>query len=380
MSIQTCIKQAADEKLGPLASAIILNGNFSQPGSFDPYYDMLSEELIGTIAQANDYIVAEGAAVLDFSIVGAEKARSFVLMVQNASVGVAPAPSAPKITPFPAPASGTLTIMQPLPDSTGTNSCYNKGCGLKFATFQEAMAHKCLAHGYNQGRWTLGWAKDFMSKYGGSKCPVSGPNAPVASPVSPDPDEEDRSNPAIQTVSARWVPKLNLDLAGLGLAPGEASRFAVGEDENARFFFVRRVRQQTTIKGKFVWTKFAHRFYSERVEIDDFVVRKMAGDTKEWIGMQRRHGVWNPDYTFAPAGQPQIPKYIHEGIYVGEYEEDLEEIIQDPHKARVRYGRLIGSCGYCGRKLTDPLSRSRGIGPDCWEEKYLPSLLRKRGI
>jgi hypothetical protein len=29
------------------------------------------------------------------------------------------------------------------------------------------------------------------------------------------------------------------------------------------------------------------------------------------------------------------------------------------------YGRLIGSCGRCGRTLTDETSRAKGIGPDC---------------
>jgi hypothetical protein len=33
--------------------------------------------------------------------------------------------------------------------------------------------------------------------------------------------------------------------------------------------------------------------------------------------------------------------------------------------ARRAYGRLIGSCGRCGRTLTDETSRARGIGPDC---------------
>ena len=336
MSIQTCIKQAATEKLGPLAAAIIFNSDFSQPGSFEPYFEMLVEELIETQTCANFYLQQERAAMLRLELGVGEGARAFVLMIQAAVEGTLVA-SAPTATlPPPTVPGVTLVVprLQPNTDPNGSNSCFNRGCGLKFTTFHEAMAHKCLAHGYNQGRWTLEWAKSFMDSYGGSKVPVSGPGAPVASPVQPDPDEEDRSNPAIQTVSARWVPKLNLNLFAIGLDEGEASRFAVGDDENARFYFIRRVRQQTTIKGKFVWTKFAHRFYSERVEPDDFVVRKMAGDTKEWIGMQRKHGVWNPDYSFAPKGQPQIPKYIHEGIYVGEYEEDIQVILEDPQKAR----------------------------------------------
>src|SRR4029077_134800 len=137
-------------------------------------------------------------------------------------------------------------------------------------------------HGYNQGRWTTDWAKDFMSTYGGMKMPLG----TTPSPTTPD-EDEDRSNTSLQTVSTEWVPKLNLDLTGLGLATGEASRFAVGDKDDARFYYIKRLKIGTAIKGKFVWTKFPHRFYSETVHPDDFVVRKMAGDTKEWIGMQR---------------------------------------------------------------------------------------------
>lgn len=40
---------------------------------------------------------------------------------------------------------------------------------------------------------------------------------------------------------------------------------------------------------------------------------------------------------------------------------------QDPVKCQQLYGQEIGACGRCGRELTDDTSRSRGIGPDCWE-------------
>lgn len=39
-----------------------------------------------------------------------------------------------------------------------------------------------------------------------------------------------------------------------------------------------------------------------------------------------------------------------------------------PADAMAAYGQHIGSCGRCNRTLTDALSRSRGIGPDCWEK------------
>lgn len=43
----------------------------------------------------------------------------------------------------------------------------------------------------------------------------------------------------------------------------------------------------------------------------------------------------------------------------------LTEIARDAHAAMARFGQLIGSCGVCGRTLTDEESRARGIGPIC---------------
>lgn len=42
------------------------------------------------------------------------------------------------------------------------------------------------------------------------------------------------------------------------------------------------------------------------------------------------------------------------------------KINADPKAAMKEYGVRLGMCGVCGRSLTDPESRSRGIGPDCW--------------
>jgi hypothetical protein len=43
----------------------------------------------------------------------------------------------------------------------------------------------------------------------------------------------------------------------------------------------------------------------------------------------------------------------------------LRAIAVNPAEASLRYGRLLGSCGVCGRTLTDETSRERGIGPVC---------------
>lgn len=43
----------------------------------------------------------------------------------------------------------------------------------------------------------------------------------------------------------------------------------------------------------------------------------------------------------------------------------LLKIAQDPQAAMLRYGTEIGSCGHCGRTLTNEESREYGIGPVC---------------
>lgn len=46
----------------------------------------------------------------------------------------------------------------------------------------------------------------------------------------------------------------------------------------------------------------------------------------------------------------------------------LCEIATDPAKAATEYGRSTGTCGCCGRELSDPASVAAGIGPICAEK------------
>ncbi len=50
------------------------------------------------------------------------------------------------------------------------------------------------------------------------------------------------------------------------------------------------------------------------------------------------------------------------GLY--EFLAEHPEYQQD---AMEQYGQLTGRCGCCHRTLTDPQSKLRGIGPDCWK-------------
>jgi hypothetical protein len=52
-------------------------------------------------------------------------------------------------------------------------------------------------------------------------------------------------------------------------------------------------------------------------------------------------------------------------IYVGEIQDQLKKILEDPMEATAQYGRLTGTCGICSRHLEDADSIARGIGPVC---------------
>lgn len=53
------------------------------------------------------------------------------------------------------------------------------------------------------------------------------------------------------------------------------------------------------------------------------------------------------------------------GQYLGTFQALYEKVVADPEAAMARFGHEIGKCGYCARTLTDPESRTRGIGPVC---------------
>ena len=44
---------------------------------------------------------------------------------------------------------------------------------------------------------------------------------------------------------------------------------------------------------------------------------------------------------------------------------DIYVIADDPEIYQAMYGQWWGRCGCCGRTLTDPDSKMRGIGPEC---------------
>ena len=115
------------------------------------------------------------------------------------------------------------------------------------------------------------------------------------------------------------------------------------------FYIITKLKRNGTLRGRFRWGAQRGRTY---VHKGDLTVRKQVGDTKELIGMQS----------------------TKQDFYHGDYEVDLLEAHRNPGKAMQEYGRIMKRCAYCSRSLTDEVSRMRGIGPDCYENKHLPFL------
>jgi len=141
-----------------------------------------------------------------------------------------------------------------------------------------------------------------------------------------------------------FVPKYGLDLRMI--PDGRYAVYEPGKTE-ATFIIKRTVKRPYTRHGRYLWGQATRR--AEYIEQGRMELRIQRGDTKELVGEQNKLA----------------------NVYHGEHEEAVKLIVDDPVKAISLYGLLMKACGYCGRSLTDPLSQTRGVGPDCWEAKHI---------
>ncbi len=293
------IIQEAYDAMSPLAKAIL--GARTTPYTdeeFTPLQPVLERDLRVFLKVTLESASSVGATdsfaadLLRYTTWTIGRARAVANMTRNFQQ---PSKSAP-VNPVQAQVQAALA---------GAYECYT--CHLRFTSMFILMDHKRAEHG-------------------------GSPNSAGTQPTEP-----------------AFVPKLNLDLRTVG----PNGYFAVEDVEGTRFYRINVVKRPSSIQGKFVWSKYRHRYTRTYLSTNDYVVRELAGDTKRLIGMQR-------------ATVQDFPN-----VYVGECEDDIKIILSDLDAARILYGHKIGACGYCGKKLTDQLSRSRGIGPDCWENKFL---------
>jgi hypothetical protein len=68
--------------------------------------------------------------------------------------------------------------------------------------------------------------------------------------------------------------------------------------------------------------------------------------------------------TYKVEGVEDWQRVLDNRLYMDEAFE-IERMVEDPSRYQAEFGRLTGKCGCCGRRLTDPDSKMRGIGPEC---------------
>lgn len=51
---------------------------------------------------------------------------------------------------------------------------------------------------------------------------------------------------------------------------------------------------------------------------------------------------------------------------------EIQKVASTPAESALEYGRMTGACSACGRRLSDPESVSRAIGPTCYEKFFGP--------
>ena len=91
----------------------------------------------------------------------------------------------------------------------------------------------------------------------------------------------------------------------------------------------------------------------------------------EWCG---RLGLANANRMFKTVTGYTVIPYFKE-LSDEQAEFILKQLEDENVKTRLKiYGDNTGSCGICGRELTDPLSVKRGIGPVCHERLNAASL------
>jgi hypothetical protein len=143
-------------------------------------------------------------------------------------------------------------------------------------------------------------------------------------------------------VLAVTVSRLGLDLSGL-----PDGRYAApdmtGVHDNV-FLVVKRVRNTVARDRRYTYGKIVTG--NEIVLAGTIEVRIWSSDTKEWIGQQKPGDV-----------------------YRGQREDELKLIMGMPEPFAILFGKLLGYCGRCGKKLTDQVSRDIGLGLECEKQR-----------
>lgn len=118
------------------------------------------------------------------------------------------------------------------------------------------------------------------------------------------------------------------------LSPGKG-------DNDYHFLMVKRMKRRVMRSKKY---RYGYITYgTEEVAEGTIEVRLWHGDAKELVGEQRPGENYRSDHLV----------------------NEFRVVLADPVASMMLFSKVIGDCGRCGKTLTDPESRTRGIGPEC---------------
>lgn len=146
---------------------------------------------------------------------------------------------------------------------------------------------------------------------------------------------------------AQDVLEVNESVLGLDLSNLPDGRYAAPDVTGKNdyiFLAVKRVRKTVKRDRRYVYGNVV--VGNEIVVAGTIEVRIWSSDTKEWVGAQKPGDV-----------------------YRGKYEDELQLIMMMPEPWAILFGRLLGYCGRCGKKLTDDVSREIGLGLECEKKR-----------
>lgn len=97
------------------------------------------------------------------------------------------------------------------------------------------------------------------------------------------------------------------------------------------------------------------------VPVGNYAVKNTATDRWFVFSVSRpKSGKWE-GWTFLKMVQGGKSNPVRDQMFT----DVMSTIAKDPKAYAKQYGRRTGTCGICSRKLTDPNSVKKGIGPDC---------------
>lgn len=141
-------------------------------------------------------------------------------------------------------------------------------------------------------------------------------------------------------------------------------------------------RKATERQRELIANLLTERVYEPEVDVDSLNPAQASELIDRLFAAPRAkvaaHGIREGRYAYSPDGGTTADHYRvcrngrivvwtagGEYPYNGKLNEGLEWIKANPREAAELFGRLVGSCGRCGRDLSDDDSRARGLGPVC---------------